>query len=269
NPYNHLSFLTSQHATQLQVSRYIVNAVLGAWCWDFLTSLWEEYTIFRKRVTLPDLGYIFARYASTPYIFAKILPFQIALTWSQCNTIRMVIGVFGLLAFSLNSLLFLFRIFAVFCGRRLIIGIFTFLWIGVFACSLTSPFAMPAQHLGPTGYCVSAQVKKFGISGIVAAAVYDTLVFLAITWELSLNAPVESPRDRMKAVVSGAGMGRISKSLLQGGQLYYLMTVGLNICAVVLVLTPSVPIAYSNVMITPNIALQNAMASRVFRKLKL
>ncbi|KAH8079443.1 hypothetical protein BXZ70DRAFT_961006 [Cristinia sonorae] len=267
NPYNHLSYLTPEQATQLQVSRYIVLSILGAWCWDFVSSLWEEYTIFRKRIRLPDVGYILARLSTGVFIFS--MTFLITLTWSSCQPIRILIGVAGFLAFTLNCLLFLFRIYAIFNGRRFIIGFFTFLWIAVFACTFTAPFAMPTQHVGPTKYCVSQNVWKPGAAGVVAGAVYDTLVFLAITWELSSLVPYDSSRERMKTIVSGAGLGRISKGLLQSGQMYYLLTVGFNICTVALVFITSIPPAYSTFMILPNIALQNAMASRVYRNLKL
>ena len=46
-------------------------------------------------------------------------------------------------------------------------------------------------------------------------------------------------------------------------------TVGVNIVAVVVILTPSIPPVYRAMFSIPNVALQNAMACRVFRQIKL
>ena len=49
----------------------------------------------------------------------------------------------------------------------------------------------------------------------------------------------------------------------------YRVTVGLNIVAMVLILVPSVPPVLRAMFSIPNVALQNAMACRVFRQIKL
>ncbi|KAH8078073.1 hypothetical protein BXZ70DRAFT_690440 [Cristinia sonorae] len=267
NPYNHLSYLTPEQATQLLVVRYVVCVVIGAWCWDFLLSLREEYIIFRRKIRIPDVGYIFARLLTGCFLFSALS--FITLTWDDCRTIRTVYGIFASLSFSINCLLFLFRIYAVFCGRRIILSAFTVLWLGVFASSLPATLGLPASHIGPTKYCASGKVKRFAVSAEVAATVYDTLVFVAITWQLSQLYPGQTFKERMRAIVSGKGLGRIPRCVLQGGQLYYLVTVGVNILAMILVLSPSIPAAYGSLSALPNIALQNALASRVYRNLKL
>ncbi|KAK7689449.1 hypothetical protein QCA50_007241 [Cerrena zonata] len=64
-------------------------------------------------------------------------------------------------------------------------------------------------------------------------------------------------------------MGYVSKSLLKTGQLYYLATVSINLVAMILLLSPSLSQVYQGMFTVPNVALQNAMACRVFRLLKL
>jgi hypothetical protein len=58
----------------------------------------------------------------------------------------------------------------------------------------------------------------------VASAIFDTLVFLAISWRLISTSIIGSAswRDRLKSFVKGEGLLDLSKLLLRSGQFYYM-----------------------------------------------
>jgi hypothetical protein len=57
-------------------------------------------------------------------------------------------------------------------------------------------------------------------------AIYDTLVFLAISFRiLSYTVVGDTFEARVKSFFRGTGLPNLSRSILQGGQLYYLFAV--------------------------------------------
>jgi len=271
NPLTPLAWLPPDIANQLENARYILAAVVGAWIWDFLMSLPEEFRMFIKlRFTIADFVYILSRLSSFAFILQSLL--FIAGPVNDCQRLVTSIGWCFALAMPLNSLLFFFRVRAVFNQSRGVVMFFAFLWLCTLSC-FSDPFAIQgAVHVGTTSICVETSVKSFSSAGIVIVSVHDTLVYLAISLQLTLdNLEYTSPsfKDYVKVFFSGRGMGQISKALLTSGQLYYLATVGLNIISIAIIFSPTIPAVYKSTPAIPNIALQNAMACRVHRHLKL
>lgn len=88
---------------------------------------------------------------------------------------------------------------------------------------MSFPLALFGAHIGPTNHCTDKDVKPFSSAPIVASTVYDSLVFISISWRLSNGAVVgESWRDRLRAFYGGGALPVLSKGLLQSGQVYYL-----------------------------------------------
>ena len=115
------------------------------------------------------------------------------------------------------------RVKAVYAQDRLVVGVFAFLWFATFACTITAPFSLKGIHIGTTQRCIDSEVKSFGSAGIVASAVNDTLIFFAVTYRLIFyHVASESWSSRIHSFFKGDGMGRMSKMLLQSGQIYYL-----------------------------------------------
>ncbi|KAH8087791.1 hypothetical protein BXZ70DRAFT_955161 [Cristinia sonorae] len=267
NPLTPLAWLPPHLADQFETARYICAVTVGAFMWDVLVSLSEEYTLFRRKFRLPDLVYVLARLATMSFILLA-LAFDTAKV-SNCESLVKSIGAFACIHIATNSLLFLFRIYAIFSGERYILAFFTFLWVAAVACSITAPFSLHGVHIGTTEYCIFDRVKPYGSAGIVGSAVNDTLVFIAISLKLMSATPAKSTSERFRRFFRGEGMGDLTRAVVHGGQQYYLVTVAINIVSTAMILTPSVPLAYGNVMAIPNAVLQNTMAARVFRQLKL
>ncbi|TCD61989.1 hypothetical protein EIP91_007653, partial [Steccherinum ochraceum] len=253
NPLTPLAWLPPDIAGQLEASRYLYAATVGAWTWDLLMSLQEEVRMFRRfRMSLTDIVYVLARMASLSFILTSLV-FQVAPV-DNCHALAKAIGWCGACALPLNSLLFFFRIRAVFSQNTPVIAFFFFLWLATFS-AISAPFGVDGTHIGTTRFCVNSDVQSFSSAGIVVGAVHDTLVFLAITTRLVMFSLADTWVERFKAFLSGKGMGNVSRAVLHTGQLYYLWvifvlrhsrlvkmaTVGMNIVAMVLILTPSVP----------------------------
>jgi len=101
-------------------------------------------------------------------------------------------------------------------------------------------------------------------------AINDTLIFLAISYNIiSYTIIGDSWRARAKSFFRADGLPRLSKSLLQSGQLYYFATIGLSIVTCATLLAPDIPAVYHPLLFLPNIALENAMACRVYRAVRL
>ncbi|KZP13846.1 hypothetical protein FIBSPDRAFT_868975 [Athelia psychrophila] len=53
--------------------------------------------------------------------------------------------------------------------------------------------------------------------------VHDTMVFLAISYRLAADAVAAGDwRSRVRSIATGKGLFSLSRSLMKGGQLYYL-----------------------------------------------
>ena len=124
-------------------------------------------------------------------------------------------------ALPLNSTLFLIRIWGVFHDNRKIQIAFIILWSSTF-CSLLSPFASTANHIGPTDQCITEKVDKGDSAGFFALTTYDTLVLLAISVKILVDTPATTLKDRIRLFFGNEGMGHLYRMVLWTGQLYYL-----------------------------------------------
>ena len=126
-------------------------------------------------------------------------------------------------ASSANMFLVCLRARAVFINDRPVAHAFSILWVIASACYAALPFAVSAVRIGPSRQCIDGEMKAYGCAGVVAAAAYDTLIFAAITYRLlGFHLVGDTWSARMRAFFTGAGMGQVSRALLQTGQLYYL-----------------------------------------------
>lgn len=79
-----------------------------------------------------------------------------------------------------------------------------------------------ASAIGPTEYRVVESSSLTVSPAFIVPAVYDTLVFLAITWRVVIDSPAQEWKARTSLFLTGKKMGHISRALLQTGQVYYL-----------------------------------------------
>ena len=140
----------------------------------------------------------------------------------DCQKLETTIGWLGTCAVPFNCLLFFFRVRAIFHNSLRITIIFGVLWLSTLGCTMTAAFGLKASHIGTTMNCIDIEVKSYTSSGLVAAAVNDTAVFIAISYRLVSISFADSLSGRLQSFFRGKHMGHISRVILQTGQLYYL-----------------------------------------------
>ena len=141
----------------------------------------------------------------------------------NCQTLQVAIGCCFAVGVSATSLLFFFRVKAIFNNNIYIVIFFGFLWLCTLAGSITVPFAIEGAHIGLTNHCINTGVKPFSSSGVIIATVNDTLIFISITYRLLVDTTYDdSWRGRLRSFFKGKGLPAFSQSLLQSGQEYYL-----------------------------------------------
>ncbi|KAL4248881.1 hypothetical protein ABKN59_003998 [Abortiporus biennis] len=270
---NPLALLPADIADQLENSRYITIT------WDILMSVRDEYRIVQltKRVRPTDVVYAISRCMT--YVQMMLSFLLIAGKIENCSVVLATTTWTGAVVIALDCLIFLFRLNAVFYGHRLVIAFFVCLWLTVVILSVHSVATVPpgsaAIRLGNVTFCLPTEVSMGARTsiGIIAAAVHDTLVWLAISLKLILftwgpKSPSAGPFP-LKGIFTGSGMGKITRALFIGGQVHYFVAIATNILAIVIMLIPSIPNTYKEVPQVVNMALQNAIACRVYRELKL
>ncbi|EJC99638.1 uncharacterized protein FOMMEDRAFT_93095 [Fomitiporia mediterranea MF3/22] len=267
NPETALAFLPPSIASQLEVARPIAAASLGAFIWDILSNVPSDYKLlFEHRITFTTVVYLLSRQATIP---SRGLSIYLLSLVGDCQALQIAFSICFAIAVPLTSLLFFFRVRAVFNDNKPIVAFFGFLWVSVLAGCITVPFATRGVHIGPTVFCILTGVKTYSATGIVISAVNDTLVLVAISLRILYNASIDdNVGARVKAFWNGGALPKLSKSILQSGQQYYLITVGGNVLTMVMILTPSVKPIYRAMFTIPNVTIENCMACKVFRDIK-
>ena len=119
----------------------------------------------------------------------------------------------------MNAFLFMIRAHAVFKQEKKPRILLTGLWFTtflVFVCPSSFIFASePIQ-----GYCPAVEVKKIGLVGPIALAIFDTLIFVSITWSIiSFTREDSTFRGTFRFYKYG---GRVAQLLLSTGHLYFM-----------------------------------------------
>ncbi|KZT12693.1 uncharacterized protein LAESUDRAFT_668555 [Laetiporus sulphureus 93-53] len=271
NPYTPYAYLPRDIAFETRVATFILVGSLGAMVWDVLSNTVNDYILITKtKVNLPVYVYFFSRLAAMSYIVLSTAFETAPIGQGRCQALELTLDVCFALAVPATCLLFFFRIRAVFSGNLYVQAFFFVVWLSVVAGSFTIIEAVKATNIGPTPYCLNASLKAYVSAAGITPLIHDTLVFLAISFRLVMNAHGDDRlTTRVRTFWSGKYLPAISKALLQDGQAYYIITVTSNLLTVIMVYVYSVPVTYRTMFTVPNIFLTNAMACRVFRGTRL
>jgi len=273
NPYTPLAFLPPGIADQYQLLCYVYVATFAAYAWDWIIAIPEEYMIFRRtRFSLPIIAYLMSRIGCLACILATII-FRIA-PIDNCRAPRLAQIITFEIGGPATSLLFLFRVKAVYNHSRVVTVFFSLLWLCIAGLTLSTllTIGISADHIPYTRRCIYniPNVTEATIPTIVTAA-FDTLVFLAISYRMVAIAmqPGSAWSARAKLFFTGDGLYCISKSLLQSGQVYYLSTIVVAIISTASMLSPGISEGYRFLVGGAYFSLASAMACRVFRSVFL
>ncbi|KAF7336010.1 hypothetical protein MSAN_02314700 [Mycena sanguinolenta] len=126
-----------------------------------------------------------------------------------------------------------------------------------------------AVHIGPTLRCINTSVPANIEVSVIVPFINDTAVFLAINYRILAHTIVaDSSMDRLRVFFGGTGLSALSRALLQGGQHFYLIAAITHIILLVVLMLSRLTPIYHTMLSIPGLALVNAMACLVFRRIK-
>jgi len=193
----------------------------------------------------------------------------------NCAAYYVTLGVGWVLGYMCTSLLFFFRVRALYQDNPLVKAFFLFLWLCVVAGTLTVPISLGTKTgkiVPGEPYCISTGgFPAYTAATFIVPVVYDTLVFAFISYrlfpkyEVSLHA---TAKERIVLFFSGEGLPRMSRALLQSGQQYYLLSAVFSIFTLAFYLSPSVPAPYHVMITLVLLNIVNSSACKVYRDIK-
>ncbi|KAJ6548660.1 hypothetical protein B0H19DRAFT_1161548 [Mycena capillaripes] len=257
---------------ELHVASYVFAGSLAVLIWDILHNITDDYSIlFKYKFQLSAVAYVVSRISCLIYVLGFTL-FAIflhpAYPLSDCNAAMLAFNGFYPILSGSTSLLFFFRVRAIYNHQRLITWFFGLLLLCALGASMTIPIGTSVAQVG-TSCIITYLAPYIGANGI-AMTVFDTSVFLAISCRLLANSHVEQTRgEKVRALFRGANLHAFSKALFRDGQKYYLITVFTNAITITMVYSPNLNPIYRGMMAIPNTALINIMVCRVYRNVKL
>ncbi|KIM88416.1 hypothetical protein PILCRDRAFT_814316 [Piloderma croceum F 1598] len=266
NPYTPLAFLPPDVADQFQVICYVNVAILAAVTWDWLMAIPEEYLIIRKiGFSRPNIVYFLSRFGTFGYCLTTTIFRTVSI--DDCKVLKYVKGSLLVIGVPATSLLFLFRVKAVYNNSKIITAFFGLLWLAITGLNTLILLGKSPDHIPYTKRCMGGlALPEYTTAPIIVTVVNDTLVLFAISYRMLSSAMIRSTwRARTKSFFTGDGLMHLSWVLLQSGQVYYFVTIGFAITITAFVLSPSFPVVLKPILGSAYIALSNVMACRVYR----
>ncbi|KAF7350870.1 hypothetical protein MSAN_01649100 [Mycena sanguinolenta] len=257
---------------QLQAARFVLVGSAAVLIWDILNTLTEDYEIFfNNQFQIAAAAYLVSRITAAAFVVGFVV-FSTYPGIHNCQTLLILLSSLIPFANGSNSLIFFIRVRAVYDAHRLITFLFGFLWLCVVGSGIvTSASGIQAESLN--GVCVTTKLPGTATIPVIVLTVHDTAVFVAMSYRLLANSYdyeeyTGSFWRKLKAMMLGGKMHAFSKTLFRDGQYYYLITAVANLLTITMVYAP-VPSFLHGVIATPNLALTNIMAGRVYRNAKL
>ena len=144
---------------------------------------------------------------------------------NDCQKIVPIAEWFMVLSMVLNSLLFVFRVRAVYLNSTKVTVIFGILWLTTLS-QLLPPIAseLNITDVGEINDCAAIlEMKSWVVTGFIFTAAFDTAVFIAISMQvLGFTGNIRTWKERASSFIHGKELGNITRAVLQTGQLYYL-----------------------------------------------
>jgi len=270
-----LLHLPVRFLTGAQLGRYLLVSTLTALSWDLLTHLEDELTLLRGELSLSVSLYFVSRLCTLADVLAAVI--YTTSTQVSCKAASRINTVFFVLGQIATLSLFFLRVRAVFLDKPWTIRFFLFLSLCTAGICAAVPFLVNAHELpidaiedGPPGACFQTTFRPICAACLISSFVNDTAIFFAVSLKLA-KLFGESLHDRLKYVVGRTKHPRpsIARTLLQGGQQYFLVSITASVAMIIMTFMSSVhPVMKSN-LAAPYATLVNIMACKVYRDLKL
>ena len=164
------------------------------------------------------------------YFITNLWFSSVILSNSTCVMLGRLVIVFYCATLVFTSLLFFFRTRAV-CNRNpWVTAFFAGLLLAILGGCLAyivdafKPVLLENPASNTTTMCQRSDVNPYAAAITIIPLIYDTLIFLAITWRLSRNSyEPYTFKSGIKNLIFGDHLPVFSKILLRDGQAYYLL----------------------------------------------
>ncbi|KAF7378258.1 hypothetical protein MSAN_00251100 [Mycena sanguinolenta] len=263
-----LAFLPPALADELERSRYLFAATLGAYVWDIALNLGNDYALlFKHKIRFPTIVYFLSRAFTLAYILACFI--YTAAPVKHCHALSLGYNICLVLSQTTTAMLFFLRVTAVWHQSKVAFAVFSILWIAVLGAGITVPLGVRTAHIRLTMQCINTAVPADSEVAAIMPLINDTAIFFAISYRILAHMIVaDSPLARLRVFFGGPGLSALSEALLRSGQHFYLIAVATNVTLLVLLKLPQLSPLYRGMLVAPAFGLVNAMACIVFRRIK-
>ncbi|KAF7980621.1 hypothetical protein HWV62_37410 [Athelia sp. TMB] len=260
-----------------QTSNYVNMACLCLCVWDWIISLPDEIEIGRRALkrgwrcawSFIHAAYILSRVTTLALLAVCIMldtfPFK-----SSCVGLASMLGLLYGITSPAAALLFYSRATAVYLRDPKAKVFFGLCWLALLACFLADGVyaGMGIGHLPSNGVCGLVTLGAGAGSSYIALGVFDTVVYVAISWRLAtLSVTGDHWRARVASLATGAGLSRLARSMLQSGQRYYFSSMGITVTLAVF--SRGVSPYWRDQFVSVGIVFPTVMACRLFRGVSL
>ncbi|KAF7350846.1 hypothetical protein MSAN_01646600 [Mycena sanguinolenta] len=241
---------------QIEIAQYVCAGSAAVYVWDILNNVRSDWSLFFKhKSNAVAVAYPMARIGALVFVLGFTVFASHPFTY--CNKVLLVINSFLPVTVCGTSSLFLYRVWTVYGGDRIVTLIFGCLWLFAVGSAITIPIGESAERIDGPLICVISRVESYiGASAIILTVQkYDHLPRDLV----SNDEGGKSDRPR------GIHSANFLRSLYRDGQMNYLIVVLMNIPATLLLYISSVPTVYRGLFVVPNITLTSVMACRIYR----
>ncbi|KZP27504.1 hypothetical protein FIBSPDRAFT_948435 [Athelia psychrophila] len=253
----------------LQVMHYMFIACFTMCTWDWILSISEELHMFSVVSGRPWMSnglitvYMTLRVSVLGWLatnFVNSTLFPVSDTNDQASM------VFHCITVPTASWLLYIRLSAVYLHDKHVITVFGILWAAVFGVFIFEAVSRRAEFLLTHTFVP----EKLTALPYIINTVYDTLVYLAMSWKLAaFSITGDTRRHRILSFFTGDGLLGLTKHLLRGGQIYYFTTIVFSIASIVCQYTDQIPVQYRGTITPPHVSIISILACQIFRELKL
>ncbi|KAF8961163.1 hypothetical protein BDZ97DRAFT_1227819 [Flammula alnicola] len=253
---------------------YVDVGTLGAIVWDIVSNVSEDYQLVSEfPVGIPTVVYFISRIATLAFFILIAIFATVNVNANDCaRVLRGSAWVFTV-AMPATTLLFFFRVRAVYMNNKYVTTFFFFVWLGVVAgCFVVASQTDITHSSQPNTRCLDSSVDlvSFVAAATIVPMANDVLIFCAVTWKLMQNTHVKiTLKKGTRIILFGHYLPAFSRTLLRDGQAYFLSTVVLAILTTATFCSNSRVGEYSMMLAFPNVAIMHLMGCRIYRKTKL
>jgi len=140
----------------------------------------------------------------------------------NCRSVQISTTVCLFVSVASSDSLFLARACAVYYHKKPIYIAFILLWIadvGVLSLFFTGLDIIPVAN---TKHCINVSKDKYIVVPQLVSLLFDTMVYIFITMKLLSTRRPSEKKVTWRTTFLGESLPRLSRAIMQGGQLYYL-----------------------------------------------